>query len=112
MHPAISSRWDPPLAKALGRELSSLNDDTRKQFAINNTVASGVVITGVDPDSMAAEKHVQAGDVVIEINQEPVKKPADIAKKLQALKSNGKRSALLLVANGQGEVRFVAVSYH
>ncbi len=90
-------------------EFSSLTDDLRQKFAIKNSVAAGVVVTGVDPDSVAADKHVQAGDVVMEINQEPVKEPADIAKKIQALKSGGKKSALLLVANGQGEVRFVAL---
>ena len=98
-----------PVEKALGMEFSSLTDDLRQKFAIKNNVAAGVVITGVDPDSAAADKHVQAGDVVMEINQEPVKEPADIAKKIRALKSGGKKSALLLVANGQGEVRFVAL---
>jgi serine protease Do len=81
----------------------------RQKFAIKNSVASGVVITNVDPESSAAEKHVEAGDVIVEINQEPVKEPADIAKKIEALKGGGKKSALLLVANGQGEVRFVAI---
>jgi serine protease Do len=95
--------------KALGMEFSSLTDDLRQKFAIKNNVVAGVVITGVDPDSVAADKHVQAGDVVMEINQEPVKEPADIAKKIRALKEGGKKSALLLVANGQGEVRFVAL---
>jgi serine protease Do len=90
-------------------QFSSLTDELRQKFAIKNSVASGVVITNVDPESSAAEKHVEAGDVIVEINQEPVKEPADIAKKIEALKSGGKKSALLLVANGQGEVRFVAI---
>src|SRR5262249_12297645 len=97
--------------KALGMEFSSLTDDLRQKFAIKNNVVAGVVITGVDPDSVAADKHVQAGDVVMEINQERVKDPADIAKKIRALKEGGKKSALLLVANGQGEVRFVALGF-
>ncbi len=99
-----------PVEKALGMEFSSLTDELRQKYSIKNNVASGVVITDVDPDSNAADKHVQAGDVVMEINQEPIKDPADIAKKIQALKSGGKKSALLLVANGQGEVRFVALA--
>ncbi|MGB6325000.1 MAG: PDZ domain-containing protein, partial [Methylocella sp.] len=98
-----------PVEKALGMEFSSLTDDVRQQFAIKNNVTGGVVITRVDPDSAAADKHVQVGDVVMEVNQEPVKDPADIAKKIRALKGTGKKSALLLVANGQGEVRFVAL---
>jgi serine protease Do len=98
-----------PVEKALGMEFSSLSEELRQRYAIRSTVASGVVITNVDPDSSAAEKHVQPGEVLLEINQEPVKEPADISKKLDALKSSGKKSALLLVANGQGEVRFVAL---
>jgi serine protease Do len=98
-----------PVEKALGMEFSSLTDELRQKFAIKSTVAAGVVITDVDPDSSAAEKHVQTGDVIVEINQEPVKDPADMAKKIEALKSGGKKSALLLVSNGQGEVRFVAL---
>jgi serine protease Do len=34
----------------------------------------------------------------------------DVTKRLDALKKEGKKSALLLVSNAQGEVRFVAVS--
>jgi serine protease Do len=96
--------------KALGMEFSSLTDDLRQKFAIKNSVASGVVVTNVDPDSAAADKHIQQGEVIVEINQEPAKDPADVAKKLQALKSSGKKSALLLVASAQGEVRFVALA--
>ena len=97
-----------PVQKALGMEFSSLTDELRQKFSIKSTVA-GVVITDVDPDSSAAEKHVQSGDVIVEINQEPVKDPTDLSKKIEALKGGGKKSALLLVANGQGEVRFVAL---
>lgn len=98
-----------PAEKALGMEFSGLSDELRQRYAIKSSVASGVVITNVDPDSSAAEKHLQPGDVLVEINQEPVKEPSDIGKKLQALKNSGKKTALLLVANGQGEVRFVAL---
>ena len=97
-----------PVQKALGMEFSSLTDELRQKFSIKSTVA-GVVITDVDPNSSAAEKHVQSGDVIVEINQEPVKDPTDLSKKIEALKGGGKKSALLLVANGQGEVRFVAL---
>jgi len=98
-----------PVEKALGMEFSNLTEELRQKYSIKGSVASGVVITNVDPDSNAAEKHLQPGDVLVEINQEPVKEPSEIAKKIEALKSGGKKSALLLVANGQGEVRFVAL---
>lgn len=99
-----------PVEKALGMEFSGLNDELRQKFSIKNSVASGVVVTSVDPDSAAADKHIQPGEVLVEINQEPIKDPGDVAKKMQALKAGGKKSALLLVANGQGEVRFVALA--
>jgi len=99
-----------PVEKALGMEFSSLTDELRQKFSIKNSIGSGVVVTNVDPDSTAADKHIQPGEVIVEINQEPVKEPADVAKKMQALKSSGKKSALLLVASGQGEVRFVALA--
>ena len=48
--------------------------------------------------------------VIVEVGQEPVNSPQDVTKRLEALKKEGKKSALLLVSNGQGEVRFVAVA--
>ncbi|WP_395666377.1 Do family serine endopeptidase [Methylocella sp.] len=104
----------PPAAseaveRALGMTFSSLSDDARRRFSIRPGVGSGVVVTEVDPGSGAAEKRILAGEVVVEINQAPVKEPTDVARRLDDLKREGKKSALLLVANGQGEMRFVAL---
>ncbi|MDJ1158574.1 DegQ family serine endoprotease [Chelatococcus sp. SYSU_G07232] len=101
---------EKPLVKsALGLELSSLNDELKRRFNIKEGL-KGVVVTRVDPNSAAADKRIQAGDLIVEVGQEPVNTPADVSKRLEALKKEGKKSALLLVANAQGEVRFVAVS--
>ncbi len=99
----------PAAITALGMTFSGLTQETRRRFTINDSVSAGVVISVVEPSSPAADKRLQAGDVVVEINQEPVKQPSDAAEKLKTLKSAGKTSALLLIANAQGEVRFVAV---
>ena len=109
-----SSETDKPpvetaVQTALGMTFSGLTSEARQKYTIGDQVASGVVISGVAPNSPAAEKRLKPGEVLVEINQEPVKQPADAAKKFKALKSDGKKSALLLVANAQGEVRFVAV---
>jgi serine protease Do len=98
------------VVKALGMAFTSLDDGARQKYAIKPGVATGVVVTNVDPDSGAAEKHILPGEIIMEINQEPVKEPADVAGKIDALKKDGKKSALLLVANAQGEMRFVALS--
>ena len=98
-----------PVQKALGLEFSGLNDELRKKYSIRESVKSGVVVTSVEPRSNAADKRIQPGEVIVEINQEPVAQPADVTKKLRALKDSGKKSALLLVAGLQGDVHFVAL---
>jgi serine protease Do len=95
--------------KALGLELSALSDELRRKFSLKDT-AKGVVVTSVSSDSPAGEKRVQAGDLIVEVNQEAVTQPADVARKVDAAKQAGKRSVLLLVANAQGDTRFVAVT--
>ena len=95
--------------QALGLNLSSISDEVRKRFSIKENV-KGVVVTRVDPNSPAADKRIQPGDVVVEVGQEPVATPADLTRRLDQLKKDGRKSALLLVSNAQGEVRFVALS--
>ena len=68
------------------------------------------MIASVAPGSTASDKGLRPGDVIEEVNQQAVEKPADVAKAIDALKTAGKKSALLLVANGAGDVRFVALS--
>lgn len=99
----------PAVTSALGLELSAQNEELRKRYSIKDGL-KGVVITKVEPNSSAADKRVMVGELVVEVGQEPVNSPEDVTKRLDALKKEGKKSALLLVANAQGEVRFVAVS--
>jgi serine protease Do len=102
---------EPPTAtrEALGLNMSGMTDELRRRFSLKDDL-KGVVITRVDPNSVASDKRIQAGEVIVEVNQEPVATPADVTKKIDALKGQGRKSALLLVANAQGEVRFVALS--
>jgi serine protease Do len=110
---AAKAKEDPPeklvTQKALGLDLAVLSKDLRTRFKIKESV-KGVVITGVDNASDAAEKRLSAGDVIVEVAQEAVTNAADIKKRVDQLKKDGKKSVLLLVANGQGELRFVALS--
>jgi serine protease Do len=105
---AAPSQDVPAVTKTLGMELSGITDDLRKKLQIKESV-KGVIVTKVDPNSPASDHRLQAGDVIVEVNQEAVNAPDDVAKKFDAVKSSGKKSALLLVSNAQGEVRFVAI---
>ncbi|HEX2510598.1 MAG TPA: DegQ family serine endoprotease [Microvirga sp.] len=102
---------DPPTAtrQALGLTMSGINDELRRRYSLKDGL-KGVVVTRVDPNSVAADKRIQPGDVIVEVGQEAVSSPADVTRRIDALKGEGRKSALLLVSNAQGEVRFVAVS--
>ena len=69
-----------------------------------------MVITGVDQSSSAADKRLSAGDVIVEVAQEAVKSADDVQKRVDVLKKEGKKTALLLVANAEGDVRFIALT--
>lgn len=100
-----------PTAKAksvLGIEAEPLTDELRKKFSIKDGV-KGLVITKVAPDSTAAEKRISAGDVIVEVQQQAVDTVEKFSARVEAVKKEGKKSILLMTANAQGEMRFVAL---
>src|SRR6187399_3162394 len=109
-----SANPNPPeeksvVQKTLGIELANMSDDLRKRYKIKDSV-KGVVITGIDAGSPAADKRLSAGDVIVEIAQEAVASTDDFQAHIDKLKKEGRKSALLLVASADGELRFVALS--
>ena len=48
--------------------------------------------------------------MIVEVAQEAVANADAVQKRIDALKKEGKKSALLLVANAEGELRFVALT--
>ena len=99
----------PVTQKALGLDLATLSKDLRGRYKIKDNV-KGVIITNVDGSSDAAEKRLSAGEVIVEVAQEAVSNAADVKKRVDQLKKDGKKSVLLLVSNADGELRFVALS--
>lgn len=106
--PKDDSADKPVTQKALGLDLAALSKDLRTKYKIKDSV-KGVIITGVEGSSDAAEKRLSAGDVIVEVAQEAVSSAADIKTRVEKLKKDGKKSVLLLVSNGDGELRFVAL---
>ena len=94
--------------KALGLDLANISPDLRTRYKIKDTV-KGVVITAIDQNSAAADKRLSAGDVIVEVAQEAVATTDDFQKRIDKLKKDGRKLALLLVANPEGEVRFVTL---
>ena len=92
---------------ALGMSLAKISAELRDKFNIDGSV-DGVVVTDVANDSPAAQKGLRAGDVIVEVAQETVKDPKDVADRVAKAKAAGRKSVLMLV-DRQGDLRFVAI---
>ncbi len=95
-------------SEVLGLMLEALSAESREKYKIGEDI-EGVLVTAVEPASSAEEKRVIPGDVIVEVSQEAVSTPAEVADRVAQLKSEGRRSALLLIAGKDDELRFVAV---
>ena len=95
-------------ASVLGMTIAELDEAARKKFEIASDVA-GVVVTEVAANSPAGERGIQAGEVITEIAQESVGTPKDVMDRIAALKEQGRKNALLMLASKTGELRFVTV---
>jgi serine protease Do len=91
----------------LGVELARLTDETRRGFSIPDGI-TGVLVTDVKPDGLAAQHGVRAGDVIERVGTTPVISPAQIDALTRTAKDEGQSSVLLLVNRG-GEELFVGV---
>jgi serine protease Do len=91
----------------LGLTLQKVTDQLREKYGLSDQV-KGVVITKVAPNSPAAEKQLQAGDVILEVDQKPVTSPQEVADLVGKLQQAKKRSVLLFVER-QGDPRFAAL---
>ena len=88
----------------LGLELSNLTADVAERLGVKGT--NGVVITSVQPGSLAAKAGLRVGDVLLQINRKLVKSVADVESALKDQDPDG--STLLLVKNERGS-RFVVI---
>jgi len=88
----------------LGITVAPLTPDLAAQLNLPRGT-EGVVIQSVDPNGPAAQAGLQAGDVIQQVNRQPVRSPEDIR---GLLAKSGDRSPLLLINRG-GQTIFVAV---
>jgi serine protease Do len=93
-----------------GVEVSDLDARTRRQLSLPNQV-SGALVSNIDPNSNAAEAGLRPGDVILEIDRQPVK-DAQAAVKLS---ENAKGDRILLrvysgTRGGPGATRYLTVA--
>jgi serine protease Do len=69
---------------------------------------SGVVVTGVDPNSNAATRGVKQGDVILEVAGKSVANPGDISEAVKTAHADNKNSVLMRVRSANGS-HYVAI---
>ncbi len=99
---------EPETKTLLGLKLSEITEDTRTDAKIAEDV-KGLFINEVESGSGAQDKGIMAGEVVMQIGQEPVETLADAEKQIASLKQQGRKNALLMVGTATGDIRFVVV---
>jgi S1-C subfamily serine protease len=88
----------------LGISVSPLTPQRAAQLGLRRGTP-GVVIDEVDPSGPAAQADIQPGDVIQEVNRQPVRTPADLR---DVLAKSGGRTPVLLINRG-GQSIFVPV---
>jgi serine protease Do len=95
-------------AGAVGLTLRGLTDEDKAQLGVPGDT-NGALVVAVEPDSVAADKGLEPGDVITRVNQKPVTSAAAAVDALKAAKKD-KGHAMLLVRRGDTQ-RFVALSF-
>ena len=105
--PGPETLGDAGEVDALGLALATITPALREQYELGDKT-DGVVITGVDDAGSAAEKGLRPGDVIVEVDQEEVSSPDEVAEKVKRARDEGYRVVTLLVFR-QGDFQWVAV---
>jgi serine protease Do len=98
---------DKARAETMGLQLAPLNNNLRSELHVGRNVG-GVVITHVDNGSLADNLGLSRGDVIMAINQQPMRSPKEAADKLHDIASSPNKTALLLL-NRHGVTQYLGV---
>jgi S1-C subfamily serine protease len=89
--------------------VATISDELRTRYELPEAV-KGVVIVEVKEGGPAGAESLRPGDVIVEVGQEEVASPPDVAAKINQAQQDNKKSVLLLV-DRQGDLRFVALRF-
>ena len=95
-----------PTGSALdGVSVEGLTPETAREMKLD-PATKGVVVANIDPSSHAADAGLREGDVIQQVNHQPVKSVQDFD---HAMSSGKKDDPTLLLINREGNTLFVAV---
>ncbi|HTJ00270.1 MAG TPA: trypsin-like peptidase domain-containing protein [Dongiaceae bacterium] len=84
-------------ASSLGLTVQALTHGLADQFGVDMT--PGVIVTGVDQGSLADEQGIKPGDIITEINQQPVTNPREFRAALKNV--DLKRGVIINLVSGK-----------
>lgn len=104
-----SATRNPPSGEdeLLGMTVTTITPEIAEKFNLPDDTA-GLVVSEVDPEGAAAEKGLEAGDVIVQAGQQEVTTPKDLQARIDEAQEAGRKSVLLLIRRG-GDPRFVAL---
>ncbi len=93
----------------IGIGLADITDDVRQALNLSRQ-EKGAVIESVAPDKPAADAGLQPGDVVVAVNQQPVKSAEEAKTAVADAGRAGRKAVLLLIQRGENK-SFVTVPF-
>jgi serine protease Do len=97
----------PDAETVMGMQLSPLSPKLREQLNVPEAT-NGVAVVDIAGSSEAARRGMRAGDVIVDINNIPVKSAEDVRKAFEAALKSGRKFALVRVAR-EKEMAFMTL---
>ncbi|NBV06092.1 MAG: Do family serine endopeptidase [Proteobacteria bacterium] len=91
----INKKLSKPLAQILKLGVVELGTKIKKERNIESNI-EGLLVVEVDAKSEAAEKGVMSGDIILSVNQSPIKTISDLQKIIEDSKKSTKKLFLFL----------------
>jgi serine protease Do len=103
----------PPAIKAdkvedLGVSVAVLTDALRTRYDIKKSV-SGLVVTAINTEGLAADQGMQVGDVISEVAQQDIKSVKEFIDMVKQAKKDNR--PMLLLVNRKDDIQFVAITF-
>jgi serine protease Do len=91
-----------------GVEVSDLSAESRQKYEIPTRI-KGALVSNVDPDSKAAKEGLREGDVIVEINRQPVTNAEQAVDLSEKAKGDRVLLKVYRMENGLGATRYMTV---